>query len=262
MERKGAIAKMLAGAGHWVPFASRTAAYGLASCVAGPLTGGRASLAMMRRWCVDSTRGLGIDVDAKGAEKLDAVGPCILVSNHESVLDILVLGSVLDVDYKWVAKRGLFQVPFMGWHLALAGHIPVDRQRKDNFELVDRRVGDVLGAGGYVLFFPEGTRSLDGKLRRFKTGAFTAAVRHSVPVVPIVLDGTGELMKKGDWDIDAAAARRISLRVMDPLRAPGVGDEKLRAEALRDRAFAAMSDVHDESRARREALIASASEAA
>src|SRR3954471_2937933 len=92
---------------QWVPFASRTIAYGTVSLTLGPLTRDRAaSLWAMRRWCQSSARGLSIEVKASGLENVPH-GPYVYCSNHQSLLDILVLGSVLPGDFKWAAKRSL-----------------------------------------------------------------------------------------------------------------------------------------------------------
>ena len=121
---------------QWVPFASRTIAYGTVSLTLGPLTRDRrASLWAMRRWCQTSAHGLDIETEASGLENVPSSGggagapprAYVYCSNHQSVLDILVLGGVLPGDFKWAAKRSLMKIPFLGWHLQLAGHVPVDR---------------------------------------------------------------------------------------------------------------------------------------
>src|SRR5690606_37865689 len=113
---------------QWVPFVARTVGFGTVSLTLGPLTRGHgASLWAMRRWCQSSARGLNISVLASGLENVPQGGPYVYCSNHQSLLDILVLGSVLPGDYKWAAKRELMKIPFLGWHLQLAGHVPVDR---------------------------------------------------------------------------------------------------------------------------------------
>ncbi|MEI7892268.1 MAG: lysophospholipid acyltransferase family protein [Myxococcales bacterium] len=227
---------------QWGSFAALTAGYGLVSCLGGPFTGGRVSKMCMRQWCEDSTRSLGLHVETRFRGLLREAGPSILVANHQSLLDILVLGSVLDIDYKWVAKRGLFLIPFLGWHLVLAGHLAVDRRRRDNFGTLSRRIGEVLGNGGSVLFFPEGTRSRTGELTRFRSGAFLMAVQHGVPVVPVVLEGTGALLRPGQYVVDQEAARKVVVEVLTPLRAETAGDLDATVAALRDRTYQAIAE--------------------
>src|SRR6185295_7829231 len=197
---------------QWVPFASRTIAYGTVSLTLGPLTRDRrASLWAMRRWCQTSARGLDIEVRAEGHN--DVIDPpFVYASNHQSVLDILVLGGVLRHDFKWAAKRSLMKIPFLGWHLALAGHVPVDRHKGSRAAAeVIGRFEQVLRTGKPLLVFPEGTRSEDGIVRPFKNGGFYAAVRAGVPVVPVAIEGTHQLMKKGAIDTGDGTIRRIKV---------------------------------------------------
>jgi 1-acyl-sn-glycerol-3-phosphate acyltransferase len=219
---------------QWVPFAMRTVAYGTISCVAGPLTRDHAaSLWAMREWCIKGTRGLGIEVEVSGLENAPQ-GAFIYCSNHQSMVDILVLGSVLPGDYKWAAKRSLMRVPFLGWHLRLAGHVPVDRG--GGIAAADRvieRFVAVLKSGFPLLIFPEGTRTLDGELKPFKPGAFRAAVRAGAPIVPVGLDGTFEMMSKGD--VHAGNRRKlVRVRIGAPIPPPEEGEEAERVGALRE----------------------------
>src|SRR5262249_7822847 len=142
----------------------------------------------------------------------------VYCSNHQSLLDILVLGSVLPGDFKWAAKRSLMKIPFLGWHLQLAGHVPVDRSSGSRAAAeVIGRFEQVLRRGLPLLVFPEGTRSEDGVLRSFKNGGFYAAVRAGVPVVPVALDGTHVLMKKHAIDTGDGTMRTVRVRVGPPV---------------------------------------------
>ena len=241
------VSRDLAALREWIPFAARTMAYGMASCVGGPLTGGAFSQLCMRHWCRRSLAGFGIRVQRRGAMP-SAPGPTVIVSNHSSLLDILVLGAVLDVDYEWAAKRELFRVPFIGWHLALAGHIPVDRGNRRALGALERNFARALRSGKNLLIFPEGTRSPDGRMQAFKIGAFLAAVHNGVPVVPIVLDGTAELLEKGSWRLKTTSQRLVRLRVLDPISAPQEGGPNARAAALRTLARTRMAGALDELR--------------
>src|SRR4051812_7943418 len=112
---------------QWVPFGARTIGYGTISLTLGPFTRDHtASLWAMRNWCRSSARGLKIQVEVSGLENVPPA-PFVYCSNHQSLLDILVLGGALTGDFKWAAKRELMKIPFLGWHLRLAGHVPVDR---------------------------------------------------------------------------------------------------------------------------------------
>ena len=230
---------------QWVPFASRTIAYGTISLTLGPLTKDRAaSLWAMRRWCQASARGLDISVEATGVENVPS-GPFVYCSNHQSIVDILVLGAVLPGDYKWAAKRSLMKIPFLGWHLQLAGHVPVDRNAGSRAAAdVIGRFEKVLREGKPLLVFPEGTRSEDGIIRPFKNGGFYAAARAGVPVVPVALEGTHLLMKKHAIDTGDGTMRTVTVRVGAPIYPKKEGRETVRVNDLRERTFAAVRDLH------------------
>lgn len=231
---------------NWGPFIARTMGYGVVSLGLGPLTRDhRASLWAMRAWCKSSMRGLRIDVTASGLQNVPAHGPFIYCSNHQSLVDILVLGSVLPHDYKWAAKRSLMKVPVIGWHLRLTGHVPVDRGRgAANAAAVVARFCAVLRAGKPLLIFPEGTRSEDGIVKPFKVGAFAAAVEAGVPIVPIALEGTYKLLRKGAFDLGPGDFRHVALVVGKPLVPRADGDTKARIDDLRARTHAAILALH------------------
>lgn len=229
---------------QWAPFTSRTIAYGTVSLLLGPLTRDRrASLWAMRNWCKSSARALDIDVVTSGTENVPS-GPFVYCSNHQSLLDVLVLGSALPGDYKWAAKRSLMKIPFLGWHLRLAGHVPVDRQAGSRAAAdVINRFERVLKAGKPLLVFPEGTRSEDGVLREFKTGGFYAAVRGGAPVVPVALDGTHRLMKKGALATGDGRMQTVTVKIGAPIYAQTEGRESARVQDLRVRTHAAVADL-------------------
>jgi 1-acyl-sn-glycerol-3-phosphate acyltransferase len=165
----------------------------------------------------------------------------VYCSNHQSLLDVLVLGGSLPGDFKWAAKSSLLKIPFLGWHLQLAGHVPVDRTvgSRAAVEAISR-FEQVLRRGKPLLVFPEGTRSEDGILRQFKNGGFYAAVRADVPVLPVALEGTHRLMKKGALDAGDGPMRIIRVRVGAPLLVRRDGREGARVNDLRERTYAAV----------------------
>jgi 1-acyl-sn-glycerol-3-phosphate acyltransferase len=231
---------------NWLPFVGRTIGYGTVSLVLGPLTRERrASLWAMRAWCRSATRSLDIAVAASGIDNVPRAGAFVYCSNHQSLVDILVLGSVLPGDYKWAAKRSLMRIPFIGWHLRLAGHVPVDRGAGSSAAAdAIARFEDVLARGKPLLVFPEGTRSEDGIIRDFKVGGFCAAVRRDVPVVPIAIEGTCRLMRKGAFDLGHGATRHVALRIGAPLFAKREGSETARIDDLRQRTRAVILELH------------------
>jgi 1-acyl-sn-glycerol-3-phosphate acyltransferase len=164
--------------------------------------------------------------------------PFVYAANHQSLLDVLVFGGVLPHDFKWAAKRSLMKIPFLGWHLQLAGHVPVDRKAGSRAAAeVVKRFEEVLKAGKPLLIFPEGTRSEDGIVRPFKNGGFYASLRTNTPVVPVALEGTYRLMKKGAIDTGHG---RIPVKVGKPIY-PHKG---MKVAELRDLTHAAIIDLH------------------
>ena len=228
---------------QWVPFGARTVGWAAVSLTGGPLTNGKASTWAAKKWSLSSATGLRIYIEATGQQNVPQ-GGFVYASNHESLVDILVLGAALPGDFKWAAKRKLMNIPFLGWHLRLAGHVPVDRnQGKDAAVAVTEAFESVLRDEKPLLVFPEGTRTADGKLKAFKNGAFQAAVLTGKPVVPVALRGTFSLMSRDEVDTGGGKSREdrlVTVQIGQPLY-PNLDLEELEAVAdLRDRSRAAI----------------------
>ncbi|MSP25407.1 MAG: 1-acyl-sn-glycerol-3-phosphate acyltransferase [Myxococcales bacterium] len=241
---------------QWVPFGVRTVGYGALSVALGPLTEEHeVSLWAMRQWCRASVRQLRLSPEILGLGHVPASGGFVYAANHQSLLDILVLGAVLPGDFKWAAKRSLMQVPFLGWHLKLAGHVPVTREagKRSAAEVIER-FRKVLVAGKPLLIFPEGTRSPDGEVKDFKTGGFHAAVRADCPVIPVGLDGTGDVMKKGAADAGTSKQRKLqplAVHIGAALHPDRSLKDKDRVLDLRDRTFAAVCALREDAKSTR-----------
>lgn len=168
-------------------------------------------------------------------------GPYVVVANHQSMLDILLL-SRLPHEMKWVAKASLWRVPWAGWMLRMSGDIPVRRGDVESGGEALSRARAYLGRGMSVMIFPEGTRSTTGRLLPFKSGAFRLAADAGVPVLPVAVCGTAAgLPKGGPWVRPCRAVARI----LDPISAVGTSssDAARLAEAVRDRIAAAVEDL-------------------
>ena len=139
-------------------------------------------------------------------------GKCyIIVANHQSLLDILAVCAALPINFKFLAKRELFLIPFMGWAMAAAGYIPVDRGSHKSGREAIHRITRVLGKCVSVLLFPEGTRSPDGKIHAFKMGAFKLARDNKIEILPVVVDGTGQALPKKSWLIKKKSTFIVSI---------------------------------------------------
>ena len=119
--------------------------------------------------------------------------PAVYVANHASVLDIFTL-AYIHRRIKYLSKSEIFRIPIVGWAMAMAGNVALRRMNKAGQMEAYRKMLDVVKNGISLVVFPEGTRSADGKMRRFKAGAFRVAKQHSAPVVPITILGTRECM--------------------------------------------------------------------
>jgi 1-acyl-sn-glycerol-3-phosphate acyltransferase len=138
----------------------------------------------------------GIRVNVEGAENIPA-GAAIFVANHASNVDPPLLAWAIPRRIAILVKKELFRLPIFATSMRVASFIPVDRGSKEAIQSIDAAV-KVLQSGVSLLIFPEGTRSPDGRLRRFRKGAFTIAVRSGVPIVPTSMAGTQKIMRKGE----------------------------------------------------------------
>lgn len=157
-------------------------------------------------WCTPIWK-----VQITGKEHLPGDSPHVIVANHQSFVDILLLFR-LRLHYKWVSKVENFRAPLVGWNMTLNRYIPIARgTMKGNLQMM-RACEDALRAGNSLMMFPEGTRSPDGTMRPFKDGAFELALRTQSPILPIVIDGTAQALPKGGMLLDSA--RRIRLTIL------------------------------------------------
>lgn len=161
--------------------------------------------------------------------------PYVVVSNHQSMADIPLL-SHLPWEMKWVAKRELFRLPVVGWMMRMAGDIPVHRTNARSGARAMKIAARYLEQHCSIMFFPEGTRSRDGRVGAFNDGAFHLAARQGVPVLPIAVDGSHDCLPKKSWRFGGRT--EIQVRVLAPIQPDGSG--KLDAARLRDEARAAI----------------------
>ena len=167
-------------------------------------------------------------IEISGETIDDPRRPYVVVSNHQSSADIPII-SCLPWEMKWVAKAELFKVPLVGWLMRLAGDIPVERTSKRSGAKVLIKALHYLREACSVMFFPEGTRSRDGRVHGFTDGAFRLAIKAQVPVLPLAIDGTQDALPKHSWKFGTAEA--IRLKVLSPV--PTTGLTAADTEALR-----------------------------
>lgn len=137
-------------------------------------------------------------VNVSGLERIDPSKIYVFAANHQSYCDIWCLFACLPVRFKFIAKESLFKVPFLGWHLRLAGHIALDRKNtRKSIKVLINEAAEKVKAGSSVLIFPEGTRSINGEIGRFKRGPMLLAVAAGAPIVPIAISGSRRRLPKG-----------------------------------------------------------------
>lgn len=184
-------------------------------------------------------------ITISGRTDIDDRAPYIIVCNHLSQADIPLISN-LPWEMKWVAKKELFDTPVIGWMMKLAGDISVDRRAIDRKELTFEQARYYIENDCSVMFFPEGTRSLNGNLNAFTWGAFELAIKEQKPILPLVIDGTQNTLPKRSWKF--GIAKRIKLKVLDPVSTEGLGrgDTRSLTEEVRDKILNQLSEWRNE----------------
>jgi 1-acyl-sn-glycerol-3-phosphate acyltransferase len=197
-----------------------TIVLGLASMLAALVDrSGHAAHRVARTWARVLLAASFIRVRATGVEKLDPEGRYVFVANHASYMDIPAVMSVLPQQFRFFAKKGLYRIPFLGWHLRWAGHLPVDRSNaRNSLKSMGAAAKAIQDQGISMLLFPEGGRSAEG-LREFREGAAYIAIKAGVPVVPVAIIGMRELLPMGSIHIRSG---KVLVRVGAPIATSGL----------------------------------------
>ena len=162
------------------------------------------------------------DIKIEGREKAKRDETYIIISNHQSILDIILI-TCLRYRMRWISKIEVFKVPVLSWSMKMAKYIPIVRGDNESKELMLDESIKSLRKGISIMLFPEGTRSSDGMIRDFRKGAFQIAISAKLPILPILVDGTGKVLpKKG---IVFSGGYLLKLKVMDPVYPSDFGTE-------------------------------------
>ena len=175
-------------------------------------------------------------VTVEGRDKIKSGVTYVMVANHQSLLDILVLFRLF-VHFKWVSKIENFRVPAVGWNMRLNRYIELRRGDKSSIDKMMAACLAALKAGSSIMMFPEGTRSIDGKLKSFKHGAFTLAKQARVAILPIVVEGSSEALPKRGFVL--RGRHDISVRVLDAIPYQTFADLSVEALTAKVRAVIA-----------------------
>lgn len=172
----------------------------------------------------------GVRVTISGLEHLDPSASYVFASNHQSIYDIPIVFASIPAQLRIVAKDSLGRIPFLGWHLRRTGHVLVDRQRPGAG--IMKKMARLVGRRQSLIVFPEGTRSADGTVARFKGGVFLLAIDAGVPVVPVSIANSRAVMQKGRLMV---CPGDVTLTVHAPMATAGITREQARAFAERVR---------------------------
>lgn len=218
-----------------------------AVCGAASLTGslfdprGKWQHACARTWSALILKTSRIRLDISGLENIPKDETVIFCANHPSAMDIPILFKCLPVQFRFVAKRSLFNVPFLGWHLWRSGHIPVERDRPHKAMKSLEDAAERVRAGSSVVLFPEGHRSRSGGMGAFKSGSFYLAIKSQKPVIPITISGSRQVLAPDSFHVRPGVVRVV----VHPVVATSgleIGDVAALSEQVRQ---AILSEFHD-----------------
>jgi 1-acyl-sn-glycerol-3-phosphate acyltransferase len=153
-------------------------------------------------------------IEIQGKEKAKKGTTYVIIANHQSILDILLI-NCLKYRFKWISKIENTKVPVLGWYLRMAGYITVDRGNEESKTEMLEKSYHCLTRGISIMIFPEGTRSTDGGIGFFKRGAFQLAIQAGVPILPVVIDGTTEILPKHGHKF--GSGYNVKIKVLDPV---------------------------------------------
>ncbi len=155
-----------------------------------------------------------LKLQIRGREKIEKGQSYVFCANHQSMMDIVILYRLF-LHFKWVSKKEIFKVPFLGWNMRLNNYLSLDRASPSSQIRMMKQGEQLLRRGSSLMIFPEGTRSKDGALGRFRDGAFILAQKTDSPVVPVVLKGSGDVFRDGAFFYKRVYSMSIDL--LDPV---------------------------------------------
>lgn len=203
----------------WPLIALATALFGIPAIFAALIPPrGDWFLRFARGWARTLLAIAGVRVTVKNSERLPRDRSFVVAANHESFCDVLVLLAHLPMQVRFLAKRGVFRVPILGWSIAAAGFIPVDRDERSRSAAAVEAALKRLRGGRSVVVFPEETRTPSGELLPFKKGAAHLAILSGLPVLPLGLAGTFRVLPRGTLVITPGP---VVLAVGDPIEPEG-----------------------------------------
>ncbi|HYK88470.1 MAG TPA: lysophospholipid acyltransferase family protein [Acidobacteriota bacterium] len=196
----------------WTGCGLSTALWATVSIFASLFTrSGRLQHFCMCRWSKDNLWLSRARVVIDGLGNINHTRPQIFVANHSGLHDILSLSANLPIQFRWIAKKSLFNVPFMGWHMTRSGYIPIDRDNPREAARSIIEAARIIQGGVNAIAFPEGTRSKTGDLGSFHSGAFALALRTGVSLIPISLEGSYRVIMPKTLQVNPGVIIRIKI---------------------------------------------------
>jgi 1-acyl-sn-glycerol-3-phosphate acyltransferase len=138
----------------------------------------------------------GTKLKVYGLDNIDSEKNYIFIANHQSHFDVLAVFNILPLTVRFLAKKELFRIPLFGWAIAAVGMIKIDRSNREKALQSMEEAQQIINKGVSVVVFPEGTRSFDGKIQKFKKGGFVIALKCRIPIVPVSISGSRFILKK------------------------------------------------------------------
>ncbi|MGN6513850.1 MAG: lysophospholipid acyltransferase family protein [Lysobacteraceae bacterium] len=186
-----------------------------------------------RWWAPGLLAGAGARLRVEGAERVDWSRPCVLVANHQSIIDVCALFRAVPAPLRFVLKQEMDQVPFVGWYARQMGMVFIERGSARSSPRRLREAVALVRGGAILCAFPEGTRSRDGSVGPFKGGLFQVAIAAGVPVVPVALQGSGAVLPAAGFRVRPGV---IAVRFGDPIATTGLasGDRNTLARQARE----------------------------
>jgi 1-acyl-sn-glycerol-3-phosphate acyltransferase len=176
-----------------------------------------------RAWSWLILKTSGVQVQVHGLERLDPSRSYILAANHQSIYDIPIVFASLPLQLRIISKDSIGRVPFLGWHLQRTGHLLIDRSKSGAGTM--KKLARLVRQRHSLIIFPEGTRSIDGSVAKFKGGSFLIAVDAGLPVVPISIQGSRHVMFRGRLMVCPGT---VTVTVHEPIETAGVPRNEVR----------------------------------
>lgn len=178
---------------------------------------------LVHRWGIIWGRGAlflaGIKVAVRGSENIPRDRSAVYIVNHQSNFDIPILYAGLPLQFRWMAKKELFNIPLFGLAMRRCGYIPIDRSDRRKAMHSMNEAAQQIRDGASVIIFPEGTRTPDGHLQEFKKGGFLIAIKAQTPVVPVAIKGSFKVMSKNSVRINRGS---IEMEIFPPFDTAGL----------------------------------------